>query len=518
MSTQINTEPKRSRDSFLRRAMRFSVSTVISRLLGLVREQVFSHYFGAGIAVDSFFAAFRIPNLLREFFAEGALSAAYVPVFSQKIKDEGKQKAFFLTSTVLSVLLVVLGIITILGIALAPYLVRLIAAGFVDTPGQFELTTTLTRIMFPFLIFVAMAAAVMGTLNCFGKFGLPALAPVGFNIGLIVAGVFFREYFDPPIIAMAWGALLGGALQLIIQLPQLYAIGFRYKFIFSFADKSVRQILRLMGPAAIGVAAAQVNIVVGTLLASFLQEGSISYLNYAFRLMHLPLGVFGVAVATVSLPELSALAVDGKKDELLSRYIRSCKMQLTFLLPSALALIVAARPICALIYQHGKFGWEDSVSAGMALQAYAAGLIFFGLVRLSAQVFYAYKNTATPVKIAAIAMGSNVVIMFILMKPLGFAGLALAPGIAALLNFALLSFNIRRKVAHPDYLSLFLHFIKVIIASALGAAAIYLVLNYFGDYGIYNGVFSTMYHLAAAFIAGLALFGGVGYILRIFKR
>ncbi len=518
MSTQINTQPKRARDSFLKRSLRFSFSTVISRLLGLVREQVFSHYFGAGVVVDSFFAAFRIPNLLREFFAEGALSAAYVPVFAGKLKEEGKQKAFLLTSTVLSVLLVILGIVTVFGIIFAPYLVRIIAPGFSDTPGQVELTIRLARIMFPFLIFVAMAAAVMGTLNCFGKFGLPALAPVGFNIGLIVAGLFFRDYFDPPIVVMGWGAMVGGALQLLIQLPQLYKIGFRYKFVFSFADEAVRRIIRLMGPAALGVAAAQVNIVVGTLLASFLQTGSISYLNYAFRLMHLPLGVFGVAVATVSLPELSALAADGKKGELLSRYIRSSKMQLAFLLPSALALIVAARPICALIYQHGKFTWIDSVNAGMALQAYAAGLIFFGLVRLSAQVFYAYKNTATPVRIAAMSMVINIICMALLMKPLGFVGLALSPGIAALFNFSVLSFSIRKRIDRPDYSSLLVHFIKVLIAGVLGAGTIYLVLNYFGDYGVYNGVVYTLYHLGVAFVGGVIVFGGIGYLLGVFGR
>ena len=518
MSTANNNPVKSRPDSFLRKSLRFSTSTVISRLLGLVREQVFSQFFGAGASVDAFFAAFRIPNLLREFFAEGALSAAYVPVFSQRLKDSGKEKAFLLTSTVLSVLLVILGVITILGIIFAPYIVKVIAAGFADRPGEIQLTTHLTRVMFPFLIFVAMAAAVMGTLNCFGRFGLPALAPVGFNIGLIVAGLFFRKFFEPPIIAMAWGALVGGILQLVIQLPQLFKLGFRFKFIFSFADRSVRQIIRLMGPAAIGVAAAQVNIVVGTLLASFLQVGSIAYLNYAFRLMHLPLGVFGIAVATVSLPELSSLAAEGRQDELLSRYIRSCKMQLTFLLPSALFLIVAARPICALIYQHGKFGWVDSVNAGMALQAYAAGLIFFGLVRLSAQVFYAYKNTATPVKIAAISVGFNVVASLLLMKPLGFAGLALAPGIAALANLSMLGFTIRRKVGHPGYGSLLKHLLKLLISAAAGSIAIYFILNHFGDYAKFAGAFNALYHLGLAFGTGLGIFAIIGLALGVLKR
>ena len=504
--------------SHLRRSMRFSVATVISRLLGLVREQVFSHYFGAGAAVDSFYAAFRIPNMLREFFAEGALSAAYVPVFSQRLKDEGKQKAFLLTSTVLSILLVVLGAITLIGIAIAPYIVRLIVAGFAGSPGQLALTTQLTRIMFPFLIFVAGAAAVMGTLNCFGRFGLPALAPVGFNISLITAGLFFRSYFDPPIIAMAWGALVGGVLQLVIQLPQLYLVGFRFKFVLSFADRSVRQIIRLMGPAAIGVAAVQVNVVAATLLASFLPEGSIAYLNYSFRLMHLPFGVFGVAVATVSLPELSSLAAEGHKQVLLEKYVRSCRMQILFLLPSALFLIVAARPICALIYQHGLFDWADSVNAAAALQAYSGGLIFFGLVRLSAQVFYAYKNTATPVKISAIAVAINVAVSLLLMGKLSFVGLALAPGIAALANFSMLAFRIIKKIGRPGYKALAFHILKTAAAAGAGCTAAYFILNNYGFYEFYHGVLKTLIYLALAGGTAAVIAGILALALGLFKK
>jgi len=494
------------------------MATVVSRLLGLVREQVFSHFFGAAAAVDSFYAAFRIPNLLREFFAEGALSAAYVPVFSQRLKDRGKEQAFLLTSTVLSVLLVILGVVTVLGIIVAPYLVRVIAAGFSDMPGQLQLTTALSRIMFPFLIFVAAAAAVMGTLNCFGKFGLPALAPAGFNIGLIAAGLFLRDYFDPPIMAMAWGALGGGVLQLAIQLPQLYGIGYRFKFVFSLADSAVRQITRLMGPAAVGVAAAQVNIIVGTLLASFLETGSIAYLNYAFRLMHFPLGVFGVAVATVSLAELSSHAAGGESDTVLRKFIRSSRIQLVFLLPSAIFLIVAARPICALIYQHGKFGWGDTVNAAAALQAYSAGLIFFGLVRLSAQVFYAHKDTATPVKISAVAVAVNVILSLLLMGPLKFVGLALAPGIAAVVNLLLLSYSIVRKIGLPDYRALARSFVGVALASLAGGSVTFLILSHFQAYVQYAGVFPTMFRLVLGLGAGLGAFAIVALPLGVFRK
>ncbi len=505
-------------DSFIRRTLRFSFSTVISRLLGLVREQVFSHYFGAGAVVDAFNAAFRIPNLLRDFFAEGALSAAYVPVFSQKLKNEGLQKAFALTSSVLSLLLILLGTISLIGMLLSPYLVRIIAPGFADTAGQAELTAEMTRIMFPFLLFVALAAAAMGTLNCFGRFGIPALAPAGFNLASIAAGIFFRGYFDPPILVMAWGALVGGVLQLAIQWPQLYSLGFRFRFKVDLRDPAVGAIVRLMGPAAIGVAAAQLNIVIGTILASLLPTGSIAYLNYAFRLMHFPLGVFGVAVATVSLPKLSKDAAVGDRNELLASYISSCKIQSSLLLPSALFLFVGARPICALIYQHGLFGWQDTINAASALQAYSAGLLFFGMVRLSAQVFYAFKDTATPVKVSASAVAVNIGASLLLMRPLGFVGLALAPALAALFNLSVLNYLIGRKIGPPDYTALTAHVVKCLAASLTAAAAFYLILLNAGAYSTYHGAIPTIRILISAGAAFLLIYGGIGYVLKIFRR
>jgi putative peptidoglycan lipid II flippase len=273
-----------------------------------------------------------------------------------------------------------------------------------------------------------------------------------------------------------------------------------------------------MGPAALGVAAVQVNVVTATLLASFLPEGSIAYLNYAFRLMHLPFGVFGVAVATVSLPELSAMAAEGHKEKVLGRYLRSCRMQMLFLLPSALFLIVAARPICALIYQHGVFGWADSLNAAAALQAYSAGLIFLGLVRLSAQVFYAFKDTATPVKISAIAVAVNIVASLLLMSRFGFVGLALAPGIAALANFSLLAMQIIKKIGSPDYKGLLFHIFKIALAAAPGCLAAYLILHNSGlDVGFQGAYLTALYlvlaGLAAALISGVAAFG-----LGLFKK
>jgi len=266
------------------------------------------------------------------------------------------------------------------------------------------------------------------------------------------------------------------------------------------------------------VAAAQLNIVIGTMLASFLPEGSIAYMNYAFRLMHFPLGVFGVAVATVSLPKLSGDAAVGDRSELLKSYIRSCKIQSSMLLPSALFLIVAARPLCALIYQHGRFGWQDTVNAAAALQAYSFGLLFFGMVRLSAQVFYAFKDTATPVKVSALAVAVNVAASLILMRPLGFVGLALAPALAAQFNLGLLNFLIIRKIGRPDYPALTAHAAKCLAAALAGSAALYLILNEAGAYSGYKGISAAMQSLAPATAAFLLIYVGIGYLLKIFLR
>jgi len=288
----LSTEKK----SFLKRTGRFSLATIISRILGLLREVSFAAVFGAGGSMDAFVAAFRIPNLLRDLFAEGALSAAYVPVFTEKLKKEGAQKAFLITSSVFSIILIVLGLIVILGILLAPYYVKYYVSGFGDDAAQMALTVKLTQIMFPFILLIAFAAVSMGTLNSIGRFGIPALAPALFNVVMILSALFLTRYFNPPILGLGFGAVIGGGGQFIIQIPQLLRNGYRYEFKLDFKNESVQKIFRLMLPAALGVAAWQINVVVATIIASYLDVGSISSLYYALRLMHLPLGVFGVAL------------------------------------------------------------------------------------------------------------------------------------------------------------------------------------------------------------------------------
>ncbi len=470
----MSTEKK----SFLRKTGRFSLATVVSRIFGLLREASFAAVFGAAGGMDAFVAAFRIPNLLRDLFAEGALSAAYIPVFTEKLKKDGTKKAFLITSSIFSILLVVLGIIVVLGVALAPYYIRYYVSGF-DDPARLELTVKLTRIMFPFILLVAFAAVSMGTLNALGRFGVPALAPAVFNVIMILSALFASDYLDPPIIALGIGAVLGGAGQFIIQLPQLIKTGYRFRFRLNIKDESVRKILKLIFPAAMGVAAWQVNVVIATVIASFLAVGSISSLYYALRLVHLPLGVFGVALAAVSLPEISAQVSSGNIKDAGATQRYTSRMVIFLLMPSAAYLIGAAEAIVSLVYQRGSFHWTDTVDVAMALRAYAVGLVFFGLVRVTAQVFYAFKDTATPVKISFAAVGVNIILSLLLMGPLKFSGLALATSVAALVNFTLLYYHSGRKAPRPDRLGLARYAIKISSAAVLSGLVSYGIVKYF---------------------------------------
>jgi putative peptidoglycan lipid II flippase len=362
-------------------------------------------------------------------------------------------------------MLVVLGLIVILGILLAPYYVKYYVSGFGDDAVQMALTVRLTQIMFPFILLIAFAAVSMGTLNSLGRFGIPALAPALFNVVMIISALFLTRYFDPPILGLGFGAVIGGGGQFIIQIPQLFKNGYRYEFRLDFKNEAVRKIFRLILPAALGVAAWQINVVVATIIASYLEVGSISSLYYALRLMHLPLGVFGVALAAVSLPEISGLIASGNIKGAASAQRFSSRMVVFLLLPSAAFLIGAAEAIISTVYQRGNFGWADTVNVALALRAYAIGLVFFGLVRVTAQVFYAFKDTKTPVKISFLAVAVNIVLSLIFIRPFGFAGLALATSISAMVNFSLLSYYSHRKAPPPDSFGLLKYSLKISMVS-----------------------------------------------------
>ncbi len=481
-----------------------SLAVMGSRLLGLVREQVFAALFGVGMHSDAFIAAFRIPNLLRDLFAEGALSAAFVSTFSQLIVTRGERAAWRLANLVLNGLLLLLTGVTLLGILLAPQIVRLIARGFEAIPGKMALTTEMTRLMFPFIILVAMAAVAMGILNSKDRFGIPASASTLFNIGSILGGVSFAYLLDPDfgpraIVGWAIGTLIGGALQFLIQVPSLYRVGFRYEPIVSFRDEGVRQILRLMGPAVIGAAAVQVNVFVNTNFASYLGDGPVSWLNYAFRLMQFPIGVFGVAIGMATLPAVSRAAACGDLAEFRRTLAASLGLVFFLCLPSACGLAVLGEPIIRVIYERGRFTAFDTEQTAAALAFYAIGLAGYAAIKVLAPAFYALNDARTPMRISLISIATNYTFNALLVRQLGFGhrGLALSTSLVALFNFLALFALMRRKIGSLEGRRLLESFGKIALASGVMAlvcvASLHTLEGHFGRSGLVG-------HLLTAFV------------------
>ncbi len=492
-----------------------SSATFLSRILGLVREQVFAYLFGAGFATDAFIAAFRIPNLLRGLFAEGALSSAFIPVFTDHLTNQGKEKAWELANLVLNLLLIALCLVVILGIVFSPYIVQVIAPGFGKEGGKQDLTTLLSRIMFPFLLFIALSALAMGMLNTFRHFGIPALAPTMFNLGMIAGGLFLSPLFDPPIIGMALGVLLGGVGQLAIQIPLLKKIGFKYRFKINLHHPGVKRILLLMAPATLGLASTQVNIFVNTLIASFLPQGSVSYLNYSFRLMQFPIGVFGVAVATVTFPIISAYAAKKEMGELLATFTSSLKLVFFLTIPSAIFLAVASQPVISVLFQHGKFTFLDTVATSQALIFYCIGLFAYSSVRLTASTFYSMGDTRTPVKTSAVAVGVNIILNLILMGPLGFRGLALAASVAAMTNLGLLLKILDKRIGPIDGKDIGGTFFKILTSTAFMGLTVWIYLKYFGLDLETAQLHAKILNLLLILVLGLLSYSAFSYLLKL---
>jgi putative peptidoglycan lipid II flippase len=495
------------REGIARSTAVVSSATFVSRLFGLAREQTFAYLFGAGFAVDAFVAAFRIPNLLRDLFAEGALSSAFVPVFTDTLTNKGKEEAFRLGNLVANALNVIIVVLVIAGIVLAPAVIDLYAPGFGKVEGKAELTTLLVRIMFPFLLLVSLAAVAMGMLNSLRRFGVPALAPVMLNVGMIFAGFVLCPLFEPRIVGMALGVLLGGLGQWIIQMPSLRREGYRYRPILSLRDPGVRRIMALMVPAVIGLASTQVNIFVNTLIASLLPQGSVSYLNYSLRLLHFPLGMFGVAVATVTLPVAAAYAARQDVPGVCSTASSSLRLVFYLTLPSMFFLILAAEPVIALLYQHGRFGASDTHLAAQALIFYSFGLFAYASVRVLAPIFYALGRARVPVRAGVAAVAVNIILNLTLMKPLGFKGLALAASVAALVNMAILVLAMERKVGPLGTRDLAGSFLKILAcAAAMGAVLFGLQKTIAPDLG------RASLLLRAGYALGLSAAAAVTYI------
>lgn len=421
-------------------------ATLLSRITGLLRDVVIGRMFGAGFATDAFFMAFTLPNLLRRFFAEGSLTAAFVPTYSELYHREGRDEAIRVGNICFTLLFVVMAVVVLLGVLASPWLVRAIGYGFGDTQGKLLLTDLLNRIMFPYLFFVSLLALLTGSLNVLGHYFLPALSPVMLNLAMVACAVFLSPFFHPPILALALGVLLGGTLQLLMQWPILRRYGIVPHPDFHWRHPAVRRIARLMLPGLVGVAIYQINVVVGRLLASFLEEGSVSYLYYGQRLFEFPQGVFIVSLAQAVLPAMSRQAAAGDAAGLKDSLDFSLRLIAVATLPAALGLMLCALPIFSLFFLSAAFDYEAVRQTALALIAYAPGLFFLGIARVIVPTFYALQDTRTPVWISFWTLLLNAGLGVLLMQFFGHVGLALALTLATFGNCLLLIWALRRKL------------------------------------------------------------------------
>ena len=457
--------------SILGAAGAVSAATMVSRLLGVAREMVMARYFGAGLYTDAFNVAYRIPNLLRDLFAEGALSSAFVPTFIRTLTHGGKEQAWLLANKVLNALVIILGALTLIIYFGARWFVYLLASGYANVPQKMELTIQMTRIMSPFLLFAALAAVAMGMLNALGSFFIPAMAPSAFNVCCILAGIFLSPLMPrwglTPVVSMAIGALAGGASQFLTQLPSAWRRGYRFQAALDFKDPGLRHIAKLMLPAVIGLSATQINILVDNQLASQYGNGPVSWLNYAFRLMQLPIGLFGVAIATATLATVSLHAAQNAMDRLLMTVSSSLRLAACLTFPATVGLIVFRHEIVRLLYQRGSFLPGDTVQTSRVLLYYAFALFAYSAVKILVPTFYALNDTRTPVRTSMTTVGVKVAINLLLVIPLGFLGLALATALASWLNFVLLLHGLKRRLNITwSWDSVFVY-IRIALASGL---------------------------------------------------
>ncbi len=420
-----------------------SSMTFVSRILGFVRDAVIARVFGAGLATDAFFVAFRIPNLLRRLFAEGAFSQAFVPILSEYRSRQGDQAAKLLVERTATLLSLVLFVVSLAGVALAPVIIYISAPGFAANASKFGITVAMLRITFPYILFISLVSIAGGVLNTWSHFAVPAITPTLLNISFIAAALLAAPYFDPPVMALAWAVFLGGILQLALQLPALARIGMLPRPRLAVRDAGVRRILTLMGPAVAGVSVSQISLIINTIFASFLINGSVSWLYYADRLMEFPTGLLGVALGTVLLPSLSKYHATADAE----RYSRlldwGLRLTVILALPAAAALASLALPLVTTLFHYGEFGQNDVFMTRRALIAYAIGLLGLILVKVLAPGFYARQNIRTPVRIAIVTLLATQALNAALIMPLGHAGLALSIGLGACLNAGLLYRSLR---------------------------------------------------------------------------
>jgi putative peptidoglycan lipid II flippase len=498
-----------------RAASTIGIGTLLSRILGFLRDAVIAHFFGAGMAADAFFVAFRIPNLWRRLVGEGALTVSFIPVYTDTLVHRPEEESRELTHVAFTLAGAILFVLTLLGIVFSPLLIRVIAPGWVvDAPEKFQLTVSLNRIIFPYLFFMGLFALSMGILNSRRHFAAPAIAPVFLNIFMILSVFFLYTSFQKPVMALALGVLTGGVVQFLFQIPFLVKNGITFRFNFNFRQPAMKRIGLLMVPGLIGSAVYQLNVFIDTIFASFLPEGSVSYLYFADRLLEFPLGLFAVAVGMASLPSLSTLASGGRVGELKETISFTLRLVSFISIPAMVGLIALKTPIIHVLFQRGVFDDSATAKTASALLCYAVGLWAIAGARTIVPAFYALQDTWTPLKIGLICLGANVVLNSILIFPLKHAGLALATSLSCILNLILLSRAASLKLGGMDLRGVAASLLRIFLCSLPMGFVSYLICS-LGDWSSSGEVVQKVIFLGCAIVVGLGIYVAGCYLTKI---
>lgn len=490
-------------------AFLMSTATTMSRVSGYIKDMVLASFFGATYVADTFFVAFRIPNLLRELFAEGSMSSAFIPVLTEYSTKHGEEEAKRIVRIVFTFILLVVGLITLIGIIFSPAIVRLIAPGFIPIPEKFALTVLLTRIMFPFLLFISLASLVMGALNIKKVFFIPAFAPVMLNLSIIISVIFLSGYMREPIIAVAIGVTAGGFSQFLFQVPSFFKKGYDLRIDADLRHEALKKISILLVPATMAMAVSQINIFISTILASFLKEGSITYLYYSMRLIQFPIGIFGVAMGMAVLPLFSEHASKGELNLLKKDFSFSIRLLFFITIPSMLGLIALRTEIIEVLFERGRFTHNDTINTAYALLFYSLGIWSIVGTRIMTAFFYSVQDTRTPVKIASIGMITNIVSSIILMRFLEHGGLALANSVASWVNLSLLYYFLRKKFGSPGTKTIVISMVKILAASSFMAVLVKILYDLLF---LVSG--SKIISLLFSIAGGIAFYITIIYILR----
>ncbi len=487
-----------------------SLFTLSSRILGYVRDSINAALFGAGFVSDAYYVAFRIPNFLRDLVAEGSFSSAFVSVFSNILEKNGKRDAWRLANLVLNLLVFILIFIVVLGVVFSPFIVKVLGWGFSAVPNKLELTVKLTRILFPFIAFISLASFFMGILNSFGNFSLPAFAPCLFNIAMILSGFYLCPLYGPDpekqIIGWTIGALVGSFLQLVVQMPNVFKLGFKYNFIINIFHPLIKKIVELLIPGVLGLSVVQINLFVNILIASLLTQGSVTYLNYGNRLMQFPLALFGISIATVILPTLSASIARNNLNEAKQIFNDAIRLVFYFILPSSVGICVLSQPINDLLFGYGKFNSVDVNNTALVSTLFSIGLFAIAANRVFVAAFYSFYDTWTPLKIGLISVLANIFLNIyfkVFEKELNFCGPPIATTLASILSFFMYLYYLKKKFNFVANKELFSAFNKILLAALIMGIVLYV------GYGYSDLIFKNTHRLFKILRLFLVMFVGV---------